>query len=83
MEFLLQLVLNGLVVGSIYSLVALGFVVIYKSTSILNFAQGEFLMLGAYVCLSITVVGAVPFWAAFVLTMAFSVVLATGGKRNG
>ncbi len=75
MEFLLQLVLNGVVVGSIYSLVALGFVVIYKSSSILNFAQGEFLMLGAYVCLSITVTGAVPFWGAFILTMAFSVVL--------
>ncbi|HEU4384198.1 MAG TPA: branched-chain amino acid ABC transporter permease [Anaeromyxobacteraceae bacterium] len=75
MEFFLQLVLNGLVVGSIYSLVALGFVVIYKSTSILNFAQGEFLMLGAYVCLAITAGGRVPFLAAFLLTMAFSVVL--------
>lgn len=47
MEFLLQLVVNGLVIGSIYALVALGFVIIYKSSSILNFAQGEFLMLGA------------------------------------
>ncbi len=75
MDFFLQLALNGLVVGSIYSLVALGFVVIYKSTSILNFAQGEFLMLGAYVCLTITATGRVPFLAAFVLTMAFSVVL--------
>ncbi|HEY6104734.1 MAG TPA: branched-chain amino acid ABC transporter permease [Anaeromyxobacteraceae bacterium] len=81
MEFFLQLVLNGLVVGTIYSLVALGFVVIYKSTSILNFAQGEFLMLGAYVCLSITVTGAVPFWAAFVLTMAFSVLLGLAMER--
>ena len=81
MESFLQLVLNGLVVGSIYSLVALGFVVIYKSTSILNFAQGEFLMLGAYVCLTITVTGAVPFWAAFVLTMAFSVVLGLALER--
>ena len=53
MEFFLQLVLNGLVIGSIYALVGLGFVIIYKSSSILNFAQGEFLMLGAYVCLAI------------------------------
>ena len=81
MEFFLQLVLNGLVVGSIYSLVALGFVVIYKSTSILNFAQGEFLMLGAYVCLTITTVGRVPFLAAFLLTMAFSVVLGLALER--
>jgi len=48
MEFFLQLTLNGLVVGSIYALVALGFVIIYKSSGILNFAQGEFLLLGAY-----------------------------------
>ena len=75
MEFLLQLVLNGLVIGSIYALVGLGFVVIYKSSSILNFAQGEFLMLGAYVCVAIFTAYHVPFWAAFVLTLVFSAVL--------
>ncbi len=73
--FLLQLVMNGLVVGSIYALVALGFVIIYKSSSILNFAQGEFLMLGAYVCLAIMTSARVPFAAAFLLTLGFSVVL--------
>jgi branched-chain amino acid transport system permease protein len=75
MEFFLQLVLNGVVMGSIYSLVALGFVVIYKSTSVLNFAQGEFLMLGAYVCLSATVQYQLPFALAFLITLAFSAVL--------
>ena len=75
MDFFLQLVINGLVVGSIYALVAMGFVIIYKSTSILNFAQGEFLMLGAYVCLAIFTTYGVPFVAAFVLTLGFSVVL--------
>ena len=75
MEFLLQLVLNGLVIGSIYALVGLGFVIIYKSSSILNFAQGELLMLGAYVCLAIFTTYQVPFVAAFVLTLGFSVVL--------
>jgi branched-chain amino acid transport system permease protein len=74
-EFLLQLTLNGLVIGSIYALVALGFVIIYKSSSILNFAQGEFLMLGAYVCVAIFTSYHVPFWAAFVLTLVFSAVL--------
>jgi branched-chain amino acid transport system permease protein len=81
MEFFLQLVLNGVVVGSIYSLVALGFVVIYKSSSILNFAQGEFLMLGAYVCLAITATAGVPFGWAFLLTLAFSVVLGLALER--
>jgi branched-chain amino acid transport system permease protein len=74
-EFLLQLVLNGIVIGSIYALVGLGFVIIYKSSSILNFAQGEFLMLGAYVCLAIFTTARVPFAAAFALTLVFSVVL--------
>lgn len=75
MELFLQLVLNGLVIGSIYALVGLGFVVIYKSSSILNFAQGEFLMLGAYVCVAIFTGAHVPFWAAFVLTLIFSALL--------
>jgi branched-chain amino acid transport system permease protein len=75
MEFFFQLVLNGLVIGSIYALVGLGFVIIYKSSSILNFAQGEFLMLGAYVCLAIFADGKVPFWVAFALTLAFSALL--------
>lgn len=75
MEFFLQLALNGLVIGSIYALVGLGFVIIYKSSSILNFAQGELLMLGAYVCLAIFTTYRVPFLAAFALTLGFSVVL--------
>lgn len=75
MELFLQLVLNGLVIGSIYALVGLGFVVIYKSSSILNFAQGEFLMLGAYVCVAIFTTTHVPFWAAFLLTLVFSALL--------
>ena len=74
MEFFLQLLLNGLVVGSIYSLVALGFVIIFKSSGILNFAQGEFLLLGAYVFLAISSAHA-PIGAALLLTFAFSAIL--------
>ena len=47
MDFLQQ-VLSGCAIGCIYALVALGFVLIYKATEIINFAQGELLMLGAY-----------------------------------
>ena len=54
MAYFFQLVVSGIVVGSIYALAALGFVLIYKSTSILNLAQGEFMMVGAYICLSMT-----------------------------
>jgi branched-chain amino acid transport system permease protein len=75
-HYFLQLVISGLVVGSIYSAVALGFVIIYKSTRVVNFAQGEFLMVGAYVCYAFLVQMHVPFWAALLLTISFSMVLA-------
>ena len=67
--FLLQILINGLVVGSIYALVATGFVIIYKSSSSLNLAQGEFLMVGAYVCLHLVVSQKVPFAVAVLATM--------------
>jgi branched-chain amino acid transport system permease protein len=47
----MQLIVTGLVIGSVYALVAMGFALIYKSTSIINFAQGEFVLVGGYVCL--------------------------------
>jgi branched-chain amino acid transport system permease protein len=50
LDLLPQLVLSGVTIGSIYALVALGFVIIYNITGILNFAQGEFAMLGAMLC---------------------------------
>ena len=81
MDFFLQLVINGLVIGSIYALVGLGFVIIYKSSSILNFAQGEFLMLGAYVCVAVFSATKVPFLVAFGLTLLFSVLLGMAVER--
>jgi branched-chain amino acid transport system permease protein len=48
MEFLGMIVVSGLINGAIYGLVALGFVLIYKSSSVLNFSQGHMLLLGAY-----------------------------------
>ena len=49
-ELLTQLVVNGLIVGALYGVVAMCFVLIYKSTQVVNFAQGEFLLVGAWVC---------------------------------
>jgi branched-chain amino acid transport system permease protein len=77
----MQLLLSGLSMGSIYALVALGFVLIYKATSILNLAQGEFLMVGAYICLSITLDFGLNFFASFMLTMVFSVILGLAVER--
>ena len=65
-SYFAQLILTGFVLGSIYALVALGFVLIYKATSILNFAQGELLMVGAYVCFSLTTSFHLPFFATIV-----------------
>ncbi|AGW13998.1 branched-chain amino acid ABC transporter permease [Megalodesulfovibrio gigas] len=81
MEYYLQLVINGLVVGSIYALVALGFVVIYKATKVVNFAQGELVMVGAYACFSLTVEMQLPFLLSFLLTLGFSVVLGLAIER--
>jgi len=79
--FFMQMLLSGLSMGSIYALVALGFVLIYKATSILNLAQGEFLMVGAYICLSITLDFGLNFVASFMLTMVFSVILGLAVER--
>jgi branched-chain amino acid transport system permease protein len=80
MEFFLQLALNGVVVGSIYALVALGFVIIYKSSGVLNFAQGEFLLLGGYVFWALTD-GSAPWPFAAGLTIVFSILLGLALER--
>ncbi len=75
MEVIVQSLVSGLVIGSIYSLVALGFVLIYKSTAVINFAQGELLLFGAYLCLTLTSVLKIPFWIAFFATLIASALL--------
>ncbi|HNT38189.1 MAG TPA: branched-chain amino acid ABC transporter permease [Rubrivivax sp.] len=49
MDFLFNLLVSGLVVGGVYGLIAMGFAVIYRATGMLNFAQGELMMLAAYI----------------------------------
>jgi len=70
-ELLLQLVINGLIVGTLYGVVAMCFVLIYKSTQIVNFAQGEFLLIGAWVCWALLVHFGLPFWIGFPVTLVF------------
>src|SRR5438445_7990529 len=70
LDTILQLVLNGLAVGCIYGLVALGFVLIYKATELVNFAQGDLLMLGAFTCYMFVVWYGLGYWAAFALAIA-------------
>jgi branched-chain amino acid transport system permease protein len=60
-EYLSQLIVSGMSMGCVYSLVGLGFVIIFKSTKILNLAQGEMMMLGAYFTLTLNGLLRIPF----------------------
>ncbi len=70
-DLLLPLLLNGLIVGALYGVVAMSFVLIYKASQVVNFAQGEFLLVGAWVCWYFLTEWQLPFWAGFLFTMAF------------
>ncbi len=63
MQFL-QLVISGIAIGCIYGLIALGFVLIYKATETVSFAQGDLMMLGAFGGLAGMTMMGLPFWAA-------------------
>ncbi len=65
MTELAQLLINGAAAGCIYGLIALGFVLIYKATEMVNFAQGDLMMLGAFVALSLIAGAGVNYWVAF------------------
>jgi branched-chain amino acid transport system permease protein len=67
--FIAQIAMSGITVGSVYALVGLGFVIIYKATRTLNFAHGEMLMLGAIVALQLHVVRAIPYWPTFLIVL--------------
>ena len=74
----LQLLLNGISQGCIYSLVALGFVMIYKATETVNFAQGELMMLGAVVGWVASVALGMPYWASVLVAVVVTALLGYG-----
>lgn len=69
MEFFIQLLIQGLSVGFLYALAALGFVMIFKSSSVLNFAHGELLAIGAFIFLVFSLWLKLPIPIAFFLTL--------------
>lgn len=77
----MQFLYSGLTSGSIYGLVALGFNIIYNTTGIINFAQGEFVMLGGMVTYSLFTVLKIPFFIALPVTLLFSFVLGAVFER--
>ena len=68
---LAQLLLGGIATGCVYGLVALGFVLIYKATEAVNFAQGDLMMLGAFITLQFVNPGllGLPFWLGLALAI--------------
>ena len=73
-DLLHQLVVNGLILGTLYGVVAMCFTLIYKASQVVNFAQGEFLLIGAWVCWWLLTEFQLPFYAGFLLTLIFMMV---------
>lgn len=74
--FLQQGLASGLVTGSVYALLALAIVAVFKTTDVPNFAQGEMLMVAGYVALSLLLLGQIPYAAVILITL---VIMALGG----
>ena len=66
MTQILQLALSGIALGCVYGLIALGFVLIYKATETVNFAQGELMMIGAFLGLAFGTALGMPYWAVII-----------------
>lgn len=81
MSYFFQLVVSGIVVGSIYALSGLGFVLIYKSSRVLNVAHGQIIASGAFITYALTVWAGIPIYLAFLLSMVITFFLAMSVER--
>jgi branched-chain amino acid transport system permease protein len=79
--FLLALVLSGASIGLMYSLIALGFVLVYKATDAINFAQGEFVMMAGLVAAAVLAMGESMLIGAVVATLAVMIGFGFGLER--
>jgi len=81
MSYFFQIVVSGIVVGSIYALAALGLVLIYKSSRVANFAHGQIIAAGAFITFFLTVRVGVPILFAFLASMIITFFLAMSVER--
>jgi branched-chain amino acid transport system permease protein len=81
MEFFLQLLTTGIMLGALYGLVALGLVIVYKSSRVLNLAHGGFLMVLSFLAWSFAEQMGLPMWLAIILVLAVSLALGYGVER--
>jgi branched-chain amino acid transport system permease protein len=70
-----QLIIEGLAIGACYGLFGIAVVIIYKTSEVVNFAQGEMAMMSTFVAYHILTIYQYPFWLAYILTMVFAVLL--------
>jgi len=82
MELFLNRVSDGLSNGATYALIAMALVMIFKATTLINFAQGEFAMFGGFIVLVLATERGLPMWVAVVVGMLISAVLAAGIERT-
>lgn len=82
MAFFMDLLVNGLLIGCMYALVALGFVLIYKATSAINFAQGDLVMFGGYLAAAGLSLYYLPLWVAAPLVLILMVALGFAVERG-
>jgi len=75
MAELLQLLITGLAVGMVYALIALGFVVVWKSSSVANLALGQLVLISSWVTYGTLVQAKLPLWLAFPLVILFALAL--------
>ncbi len=81
MSYFFQLVISGIVVGSIYALSALGFVLIYKSSKVLNIAHGQIIATGAFLTYALTVWAGVPIFVSFGISMVLTFFMSMSVER--
>ena len=81
MSYFFQLVASGIVVGSIYALSGLGFVLIYKSSRVLNLAHGQLIAMGAFITYALTAGLHIPIYLSFLLSLVISFLLAMSVER--
>src|SRR6185369_8499485 len=74
-QFTLVLLTNGIMIGLMYALIALGFVLIYKATDAINFAQGEFVMFAGFIAAGAADIAGFPFWVCALLAVGGMVAL--------
>jgi branched-chain amino acid transport system permease protein len=81
MSYFFQLVVSGIVVGSIYALSALGFVLIYKSSRVLNIAHGQIIAAGAFITYALTVWAGIPIYISFLMSLILTFFMAMSVER--